>query len=209
MKASTKGGNFPPRPIPAADTYPARNYIIADLGTQKSEWKGKEKLLRKVYFCFELIGTKAVFNPEKGEQPFVLSQNFTLSLGDSSNLKPFLESWSGKELADLPIDKNGDLDIFASFGGKSCSITAFHVKDKKDPNKVYCNIKSIAPPIKALGPVAKSENELILFDIDDPNTHGNFEKLPKFVQKMIEESPEWSHNPFEASSPVSDAPDEF
>lgn len=203
MKINTKGNNFPPRPIPDAETYQARNVAIADLGTHDEEFKGVKRKTRKIWFCFELIGTAAVFNEEKGPQPFVVSQEHNTSLGEKSNLRKFLQSWSGKQIEEMKaIDVDGNLDIMKAFGGQACAITVVHKLDKVDKKKKYANIGSITPPIKALGPVPKSENPLIIYDMEDTVTHGNFEKLPKFIQEKISKSYE-----FQDASVVDDSDD--
>lgn len=203
MKTPLKGNNFPPKPIPYADTYPARNIMIADLGTQDETFKGVPKKIRKIWFCFELIGTKAVFDEKRGPQPFVVSEEFTFSLAEKANLRKFLTSWCGKPLEELKaVDVDGNLDVLKAFAGQACAINVVHAKGKKDPSKVYANINTISPPIKALGPVAKSENPLIIYDMEDTATHGNFEKLPKFIQEKITKS-------YEYKDVAADAPDDF
>lgn len=200
MKTNTKGGGGTPRPIPPADTYLARNIMIADLGTQDKEFKGVPRKVREIWFCFELLGTKVVFNPEKGEQPFVVSNTYTNSLDEKANLKKMLEQWSGKNIEDLPLDTEGNLDIINVFKGKGCMIVVRQDKGKKDPSKLYANISSISPPMKQLGAVPKSENPLVVFDMDDSATLANFEKLPFFVQDMIKKSPEYKEIVGDASS---------
>lgn len=204
MKTSLKGNNFPPKPIPDADTYPSRNIMIADLGTQDETFKGVPKKVRKIWFCFELVGTKAVFDEKKGEQPFVVSEEFSFSLAEKANLRKFLTSWCGKPLEELKaVDVDGNLDVMKAFAGQACAINVVHAKGKKDPSKTYANINTISPPIKALGPVAKAENPLIVYDMEDTATHSNFEKLPKFIREKISKSYE-----FQGAS-VTDVSDDF
>jgi len=205
MKTPIAGNSFPPRPIPDADTYPARNIMIADLGTQDETFNGQPKKLRKIWFCFELVGTKQIFDPAKGEQPFVVSEEYTLSLSDKANLRKFLQSWSGKQIEELTkyIDADGNLDIMKTFAGQACAVTVVHRPNKKDKTKKYANIGAITPPIKALGPVPKSENPLIIYDMEDTATHSNFEKLPKFIREKISKSYE-----FQGAS-VTDVSDDF
>jgi hypothetical protein len=210
MKTSTKGNDFPPKPIPDVDTYQSRNIIIADLGTQDKEFKGVKKKQREIWFCFELIGTAAIFNPEKGEQPFVVSQEYSNSLAEKANLRKMLQSWSGIKIEEMKsIDAEGNLDIIKAFGGKPCAINVIHVKSK-DGIRTFANINTITPPIKALGPVAQSSNPLVVYDMDDAQTLHNFDKLPKFIQEKIKLSYEFRDIPvddeFESTPPVEESP---
>lgn len=179
---------FAPKPskknsflIPS-DSYTARCISIIDLGTQSIEWEKEIKLQRKIRFTFEIPDVMHVFNEEAGEQPAVVSKEFTLSMHEKGNLRPFINSWLGKQMSDAEAIT---FDI-ASLLGKDCFISIIHTE--KDGN-TYANIGSISktpskmvcdPPI----------NELVEFSIEEINTP-KFEKLHAFIQDKIKNSEEY------------------
>ena len=71
--------------------YPARCISIVDIGTHDSEYKGVKGKKREIRLTFEFPTKTAIFNPKKGEQPYILSRFFTFSLNEKSRLKPFLD----------------------------------------------------------------------------------------------------------------------
>ena len=79
-----------------AGTYLARCVQVIDLGTQTIEYMGELKQYRKVRLAFETPTETKIFKEENGEQPYMLSKEYTLSLGDKANLRADIESWRGK-----------------------------------------------------------------------------------------------------------------
>ena len=71
--------------------FPARCYSIIDLGTHSKEFKGVEKKKHLIRITWEFPTELAIFDEETGEQPFVLSKEYTLSLFDQSQLRKDLE----------------------------------------------------------------------------------------------------------------------
>ena len=95
-KDSGGGGSFTPVP---PGMYLARCYRIVDLGTQKSEYKGVMKSLRKVMLQFEVHGEDDAGNAilTAKNEPMSISKNFTLSLAEKATLRTDLQTWRGKE----------------------------------------------------------------------------------------------------------------
>ena len=85
--------------IPAGN-YLARCYQMIEIGTVREIILGEEKVLKKVRIGWELPTEKRVFNEEKGEQPFVISKEFTLSMHEKSSLRGMLKSWRGKDFTE-------------------------------------------------------------------------------------------------------------
>ena len=86
MKAKPSG-SFQPVGLPEPQTTVARCYSLIDIGTVPNIYKGKlQGNVHRIFLTCELPKLKAVFNEEKGEEPFVVSEEFTLSTKDNSNL---------------------------------------------------------------------------------------------------------------------------
>lgn len=183
--AKSQGGSSNYTPAPAG-THSARCIQVVDLGTQKSEYKGKVTQARKVRFVFELVDEKHVFDETKGEQPFVVGKEFTLSVGDKSALKPVIEAWRGKKLTEQEKEQGVDLAIFL---GKPALVSIVHEKSKTN-DKIYANISGISSVLKGMQ-VAKSSNPELLFFIGDEKQFEVFEQLPEFVKEKIKASPEF------------------
>ena len=66
--------------IPPAGTHMARCIGMIEIGTVTTTFMDDEKILQKVSITWELPEELAVFNEEKGEQPFVVSKEYTLSM---------------------------------------------------------------------------------------------------------------------------------
>jgi len=65
-----------------AGTHVARCYQIIHIGTIVDTYQGEEKLVNKVRLVFELPLETADFG--KGEQPFSIGRDFTLSMHEKS-----------------------------------------------------------------------------------------------------------------------------
>ena len=74
----------------------------------------------------------------------MLFDRYTLSLASMGNLKPFLESWLGRDLEGHEL--NG-FDL-SSMVGKPCQILVSH---REYQGKTYANVKSIVPASEANG----------------------------------------------------------
>lgn len=88
------GSNFAPAP---EGLHVARCVAMVDLGTHEDTGKFGTKRQRKIRLSFELPDELAVFNEEKGEQPYVISREFTFSMHEKAALRLFLEAWRGKK----------------------------------------------------------------------------------------------------------------
>jgi hypothetical protein len=184
-KESGDGGSFTPVPD---GTHLARCYRIIDMGTQKTEFEGKVKLLPKVMIQFEVHGEDAEGNPiitGKGE-PMSISKNYTLSLADKATLRKDLQTWRGKEFT---ADELRGFELKNILGAWAM----ISVVSKAGNNgKEYTNIAgvmSVPSAIKKAG-LPKHHNDLKLFSIDEPDM-GLFDTFSNSIKAKIEGSPEW------------------
>lgn len=190
-KAKSTGGGS--RPIPDAKTYLARCIGVVELGTQKETWKGETKEQFKVHFTWELLGTKAIFNPEKGEQPFVVSEKYTNSISERSNMGKMIKAWRNKPYSPEEMEHGYDTQQLL---GKPCMIQVIHNKGiGKNEGKTFANVASVSNVIDELKDKVKQMkpvNPLTGLVIGNANQFDEYEKImnPK-VKEMLNASPEW------------------
>ena len=108
--------------------------------------------------------------------PLTLSREFTVSLSEKSNLRPFLEGWRGRSFTQEELDGFGLANVLA----KPCMVNVIHVK--KD-DKTYANIKSVMPIPKGMPKPAASFHEPIVYDRDSDDEPEMRAKLPEWVVK--------------------------
>lgn len=175
--------------IMPAGSHVARCYSIVDLGTQekvfKQTWEVKE--VHVIRITWEFPTELDIFDVEKWEQPFVLGEEYTLSLADKANLRNVLESWLGRPLTE---DELKDWYNLRNLVGKECLIGVIHTKSK-DGSKTYANIQTIGQIPKGLVcPLQINKSQYFVLDTEDFDQE-TFDNLPEFVQKKIEESKEY------------------
>jgi hypothetical protein len=159
----------------------ARIYQIIDLGTteQGGQFGGKK---RKVQILFELPLETAVFDPEKGEQPFYARNMYTLSMHEKSTLRKDVHSMLGKTLTD---DEAKSFNVF-NLLGRECMVSIIH---RPSGDKVYANIQTITPVPKGMV-CPPSVNPPLVFSTQMPDMQV-FRMLPEFVQDKIKLSDEF------------------
>lgn len=194
MKAK-KGGNFNPVVLPKPATVVARCYSVIHIGHVTETFKGQSGVKEKVHITWEMPSLKAVFDQEKGEQPFVIGQEFTLSTKDNSNFAKLIAQWRNKPL-DAKEQQGFDPTVLV---GKTC-LLSFIVKRKKDytdqqiaqptSENSYLVLNTISQR-PADFPAPAAVNPPFIFDWDKPFDPQIFEKIPKFIQEKIKMSEEW------------------
>ena len=104
--AKTAGTSF--ELVPSGN-HVARCYSMVEIGTVTHDYMGTPKSLHKVRVSWELPFKKKVFDPSKGEQPFSIHKEYTLSMHEKSNLRHDLESWRGKGFSEAEAKAFGVL----------------------------------------------------------------------------------------------------
>ena len=154
---------------------------------------GEVKTRNKVRIGWELPEERRVFKTENGEQPFVISKEFTLSMHEKSNLRKTLASWRGKDFSE---DEVKSFDI-TKLLGVPCMLNVIHKQGKIDPSKSYEEIAGVSPLPKSVKcPV--QENPTLVLHYDNFDTEV-FDKLPDFIKDKIRSSDEYKKmkNPHE------------
>lgn len=142
--------------------------LIAEVGTLESEFNGKKKDLKKVYFEFQLA------NGEK------VGKLFTYSFHEQSGLTKTLTAWvSSKEF-------NKDLTVYLN------SLVILNLVENEYKEKKYVNIDSF---ICFEGSEMKQPNfgaiETYIFDYDSPETHDNLKHVPQYIFNKMETTKEY------------------
>lgn len=178
-----------------AGTHVARVYRFMNLGTRIQQFKGVDKQYPDtlVTFTLELPNEMNEFEYEDKEtketkkvsKPFVISREFTLSMGKKSNLRPFVEGIIGTTLTD---EEAGAFDI-ETLVGMTCQATITHQQSKSDPDRKYANLTSVAPLMKGIE-VPAQINDTQIQDVKTM-TSEEIEELPDFIKNKIKVSDEY------------------
>lgn len=176
IASNTGGASYEPI---ASGSYPARCYSMIHIGTIEETILGTTKKLNKVRITWEMPTELKVFKEENGEQPQVISKEFTLSLHEKATLRNFLKNWRGKDFTEEEA-KAFDIEKLV---GAPCMINITH-KQSKDGTKTYAEIGSISPMPKGL--VCPDQiNKSFIFTYDDFDLQ-KFNTLPDYIKnKMI------------------------
>jgi hypothetical protein len=166
-----------------AGNYMARLYQIIYIGTVLVEWKGVDKMQSKIRLSFEFPTEKRVFNEENGEQPYVLSREFTFSMNKKGNFRPMIESWLGKKLSD---EEAIDFDIDTMIG-KEAMVNVVH--NQANNGNTYANISTVSPLMKG-SKCPQPINKQVIFGINNWNQEF-FDDLPDFIKEKIMTSDEY------------------
>lgn len=206
INATNKGVQ---RELIPAGNYIARCYQMIQIGTVEEMILGSVKSLNKVRIGWELPTEQKVFNPEKGEQPFVISKEFTLSMNEKSNLRKVLASWRGKDFTE---DEAKCFDI-TKLLSVPCMLNVIHKPSKADPTRIYEEIGSVSPMPKGvkcppqINPTAVLEFENFNWEL--------FNSLPDFIKMKVQSSAEFKEmqspherqlHPNEIMEPIDDLP---
>lgn len=176
---ATNSGGTPRELIPAGNYY-ARCYKMIHIGTVEEIILGEKKILNKVRIGWELPTELRVFKEEKGEQPLVIENEYTLSMHEKSNLRKLLASWRGKDFT----EKEAESFDITKLLGIQCMLNIIHKPSKKDPSKMYEQIAGVtAVPKGAIVP--PQINPTFELNYDEWNEE-RFQSLPEFIRnKMI------------------------
>lgn len=166
------------RVLPPAGTHMARCFSLIQIGSIKTEWAGEEKWLEKVRLGFELPTELHVFKEGEEAKPFTVSREFSLSMGDKSNLYPIVRGIVG----DIPEDVRHTFDV-EELVGKTCLLTITHEESK---NGKYALITTATPLVKGMTvPEAINVQRILTYEKWDKDY---FNSLPDFMKDKMKGS---------------------
>lgn len=180
--ASDKGTT---RTLIPAGNYTARCYQMIQIGTVTDIIMGKTVTAPKVRIGWELPTELKTFSDEKGEQPLVISMEFTLSMNSKANLRKMLASWRGKDFTE---EEAKSFDV-TKLIGVPCMLNIIHKPSISDPTKIYEKISGISPMPKGMTCPAQINPTFILSY--DTWSDEKFNSLPDFICEKIKSSSEF------------------
>ena len=142
----TGGEQYKPHP---EGGYPSVCVDVIDLGERVDTYMGpgsghgKTSIQHRAALCYA-TGERR----EDGEL-FIVSREFTVSMGDKANLRRFLEDWRGRKYTPAQLEEGAPLHKLA---GQPGFIWIEHKPSKSNPDRVYANIRQITPLPKGVEP---------------------------------------------------------
>lgn len=197
VATETGGGELQ---LPPPGTHVARCIQVIDLGTQRDTFKGKPKIIRKVRLNWELPEEKAVFDEARGEEPFMVGAEYTLSLNERANLRHMLESWRGKEMTEEEL-KGFDLKVLL---GKAAMLNVIHKTSANKRN--YAVVQTVTPLMKGVK-APKASLPQLCYDIE-MGRNQVFDQLPGWIQEKIKLSDEFTGGKAPPNSPEAPSDDD-
>jgi hypothetical protein len=156
-------------------TYIGRCYKIIDLGTQTTTGQFGTKSQHKVMISWELLDDKIKMADGR---PYAVTQWYTVSLHEKSQLRKDLEAWRGRRFSDEELEGFDLKNVLGTY----CMIQIVHSPDGK-----YANVNAI---MSYRGPKPTPVNENVIFDIDSPDM-AVFEAMSDNMKEKIRSAPEW------------------
>lgn len=216
MKAKD-GGTFKAVRLPDPQTTVARCYSVIHIGTIPVIINGVQKgESDKIQISWEMPKLLAIFDEDKGPQPFVVGLELSLSTNKESNLSKLISQWRGRPFS-AEEQKGFDPSIMI---GKKCMIQFLHKRKKKFATQQIAEVtnentilefNSIMQLPKEIECPAQI-NESYVWDWE-PIMEGkktfdkeHFEKMPKWLQDKVKTSAEFKK--FGAQYFVADSGDE-
>ena len=163
-------------PLIEAGTYAAICVGIIDVGEQYSE--AYDKYSRKAIFQWEIPDETIEIDGET--VPRMISETYTASLAERSNLRGVLESWRGKQFTE---DELRGFDL-ANVLGAPCLLNIIHAESSK--GKKFASVASISRLPKGMH--VDTSTEKVMFCLDDAGALERVDKFPEWIQKRIKES---------------------
>lgn len=165
--------------LPAEGPTLAVCYLVADLGTQETEYQGEKGLKRQLMMAFEL---PSQLHTETGKPLIQYTRRFTASLSSQSALRPFLEGWRGQKFSDSEITKFNAKALL----GKGAMLQITHVEKNGKKRSQIMSIMGLPAGTKVQPPV----NEALYYSTDESKEE-DFAKLPEWIQKILQASTEY------------------
>lgn len=168
-------------PAPAG-AHVARAVRVIDLGTQADNGQFGLKIQPKLMVTFELPNELHVFKPENGEEPYVVSIEWTNSLHEKAGMRKALESWRGRPFTEQELEGFN----VGKLAGAACLLNVIH---KKKGENTYANIASISPLPKGMV-CPPAIQEVLTYDVD-MGKNEIYHKLPEWIRKKIDKCENW------------------
>ncbi len=204
MQPRNQSANFKVVELPKPQTTLARCYGVIHVGMVPNTYANETKMQDKLMVLWELPNLNAVFDEEKGPQPFSIMEEFTFSTDDRSNFSKLIANWRNR-----PLDENEKKSFDPTqLVDKVCMMGFVH-KTKKDFRDKQFNVatnENTAMRLNSIQPVPKEIrqstgvppliNEKIIWDWWDIRSLDDFDKnkwerIPKYIRRKMRTSEEF------------------
>lgn len=156
--------------MPPPGTHPAIMVGLIDLGTTENTYNGKTSDRHKILVIWELTAE----SDSKG-QNFIIAQDYTWSLGKKATLRPLVEGFRGKALAD-----GEDFDLALMLGKPSMINITEGVSGQ---GKKFMEVAAISPPMRGLT-VPPQTKETVCFHLGTLNSTKDELEIPEWVPPL-------------------------
>lgn len=153
---------------------------VVELGTVYDERYDKNK--NEVLITWELPDELIQVGDDGTTMPMIISQKYTISLHEKSNLRKMLEAWRGKKFSFDEL-QGFDLKTLLNVNGM---IQVIH-NHNKNTGKTYANVASVIPLIRSMEKKTPVHVP-VYFDFDEEM---ELPELPEWILNRIRESQEW------------------
>lgn len=181
--ATNTGGDYQ-QILPPQGNHVAICVRMIHVGTTETEYLGEKKKQNRVRLYFELSHERATFKPENGEENFMVSKEYTLSMHEKATLRKDLESWRGKAFTEAEA-KAFDITVLL---GKACMVNIITKTHEATKNQ-YAQIASISGLPKGMT-MPDRVNDLFEFSVSDFDQI-KFDTLSEWLQNKIKDSDEY------------------
>jgi len=161
---------------------------VIDLGTHHSQMY--DNWSRKVRISWELVNETHTVKKDDKEvvENWIVSRDYTLSLGERSNLRKDLISWRGRDFTDEELA----LFDLANILGKPAMVNVAHGTSQK--GRTYSKVTAVANVPKGVD-IPNHQFPLVNWDLDfEKFDQETFDEFPEFIQDRIKESREWQRH---------------
>ena len=155
--------------------YTAISSMMIDIGGQRSTLDNNVR--RKFIMVWNIVGEFVEVNKE--QLPRVMSKEYTLSINEKSNLRKDLQAWRGQAFTEEELQGFNLLTVM----NKPCQL---QIINEEKNGKNYNNISAIMALPK--GMKVDPLEETVVFITNNPETWGNYEKVPKWIREKIKKS---------------------
>lgn len=168
-----------PRELTPAGNHIGRVYSVIHIGVIQGEYMGQPNEMDKIRIGFELPNETKVFKEGEEPKPYSISEEYTLSMGNKSNLRPVVEGIIGAKLTDQEAYAFDLNDLI----GYPCMVNIVHQKAKSTGNE-FAKITTTAPLPKGIeAPTAV--NTPFILDYTENWSDEKFDSLPAFIKEKM------------------------
>jgi hypothetical protein len=167
--------------VPPAGNHPGVLVAIVDLGTQASDFQGKQRSVHEIFLCWELTDQNI---PGTSGRHHLIGKRFSLTFTTRSGLRQLLEKWRGVAY------KEGEEFDPQKVLGRTCLV---NVSNSTVEERTYAKFEGVSPLPRGLNCPAP-QNKPLYWEIESgelaaldwlPWTYG--EK----ITDLVAQSPEW------------------